>query len=201
MPSPTSKRRAGLDIVGQKDDAAFVGPEGTTLIFFVDRGLAFAVGGKIRELKRRLGSADHLRDHRREFLFELRMVGGRMKAQRRRPRGQADPAALEIDFRQRAGAAAAPRPITSRRSDSISRSWAEAFRPQRRDDVAEGVAAKAVQEQPATIAVPDAQARVAVASLVRETRAAAEIGAIADFPAAEHDRDIARPRIVWYSFH
>ena len=58
-----------------------------------------------------------------------------------------------------------------------------------------------MQEQAATIAVPDAQARVAVASLVRETRAAAEIGAIADIPAAEHDRDIARPRIVWYSFH
>src|ERR1700722_3304011 len=58
-----------------------------------------------------------------------------------------------------------------------------------------------MQKQPATIAVPDAQARVAVASLVRETRAAAEIGSIADFPAAEHDRDIARPRIVWYSFH
>ena len=44
-----------------------------------------------------------------------------------------------------------------------------------------------------TIAVSDAQARVAVASLVRKTRAAAEVGAIADFPAAEHDRDIARP--------
>ena len=43
--------RAGLDIVGQKDDAAFVGPEGAALIFFVDRGLAFAVGGKIRDLK------------------------------------------------------------------------------------------------------------------------------------------------------
>ena len=43
--------RAGLYIVGQKDDAAFVGPEGAALIFFVDRGLAFAVGGKIRDLK------------------------------------------------------------------------------------------------------------------------------------------------------
>jgi hypothetical protein len=32
--------RAGLNIVGQKDDAAFVGPEGATLIFLVDLGLA-----------------------------------------------------------------------------------------------------------------------------------------------------------------
>ena len=43
--------RAGLNIVGQKDDAALVGAEGAALIFFVDLGLAFAVGGQIRELK------------------------------------------------------------------------------------------------------------------------------------------------------
>ena len=103
MPSPTSSVLAGLDIVGQKDDAAFVGPEGAALIFLVDRGLAFAVGGKIRDLKRRLGGADHLRDHSREALFELRMVDGGMEAQRGRPRGQANPTAVEIDLGQRAG--------------------------------------------------------------------------------------------------
>jgi hypothetical protein len=58
-----------------------------------------------------------------------------------------------------------------------------------------------VQQETAVIAVRDGKGRVTVASPVRETRAAAEIGAVADFPAAERDRDIARPRIVWYSFH
>jgi hypothetical protein len=94
--------RAGLNIVGQKDDAAFVGPERATLICFVDRGLAFAVGGKIRELETRLGSADHLRDQGGEFLFELRMVSGRMETQRSGPRSEANPAAIEIDLGQRA---------------------------------------------------------------------------------------------------
>jgi hypothetical protein len=102
-PSPTSKVTPGwLDIVGQKDDAAFVGPEGAALIFLVDPGLAFAVGGKIRELEARLCSADHLPDQGGEFLFELRMVSGRMETQRSGPGSQADPATIEIDLGQRA---------------------------------------------------------------------------------------------------
>jgi hypothetical protein len=66
--------------------------------------LSIAVSGKIRDLKRRLGSAYHLRDQGREFLFELRMVSGRMETQRSGPGSQADPAAIEIDLEQRGGA-------------------------------------------------------------------------------------------------
>ncbi len=68
-----------MNLVAQKDGAALIGAEGAALVFLVDFGLA-PVCGQIRNLKRRFGSADHLGDHRRELLFELRVIGGWVEA-------------------------------------------------------------------------------------------------------------------------
>jgi hypothetical protein len=58
-----------------------------------------------------------------------------------------------------------------------------------------------MQQQSAVVAVSDGQAWIEVATPVDRTGTMAEVTAVADFPAAERERDIARPGIVWYSRH
>ena len=107
-----------------------------------------------------------------------------METKRSGPRGQADPAAVEIDFGQRVGPGCDSSHKLRAELDSISRSWAQAFRPQRRDDVVVVAAGEAMQKQPAPIAVADTEGRVTVAVGVQPARAMTNERLVVDAPAA-----------------